>query len=95
MSEKNAYIDKLKAQLDVWAAEIDKLEAKAKMAGADARIDLERRIKDLRSQQDSTQSRIAELENASEDAWEDLKEGVESAWNNFRKGLEDATSRFK
>ncbi len=46
-------------------------------------IELERRIKDLRNQQD-LKSRIAE-QNASEDAWEDLKEGVEKAWNSFRK----------
>ena len=95
MNDKNAYVDKLKAQLDVWAAEIDKLEAKAKMAGADARMELDRQIKELKNNQDNAKAKIRELEDAGEDAWEDLKEGVEIAWNRLRQGLDDAASRFK
>lgn len=38
MSEKDAYVEKMKAKLDEWNAEIDKLQAKAKQAEADAEI---------------------------------------------------------
>ena len=95
MSDKNVYVEKLKAQLDVWAADLDKLEAQAKMAGADARVELERQIAELRKNQDVAKAKLQDIEDASEDAWNDLKDSVENAWNRLRDGLEDAASRFK
>lgn len=95
MSNKNVYVEKLKAQLDVWAADLDKLEARAKIAGADARVELERQIAELRKNQDVAKAKLQDIEDSSEDAWNDLKDSVENAWNRLRDGLEDAASRFK
>ena len=49
MSEKQAYEKKLEAQLDAWSADIDKLKAKADKVGADTRLEIERRVKDLQA----------------------------------------------
>lgn len=95
MSNKNVYVEKLKAQLDVWAADLDKLEARAKITGADARVELERQIAELRKNQDVAKAKLQDIEDSSEDAWNDLKDSVENAWNRLRDGLEDAASRFK
>ncbi|PTQ91512.1 hypothetical protein C8R30_13118 [Nitrosomonas nitrosa] len=95
MSNKDAYVKKLEAQLDEWNAEIDLLKAKADKASADAQIEYAKEIDELRSMRDAASSKLSEIKNAADDAWEDLKEGTESAWNSLSQAVKSATSKFK
>jgi len=95
MSMKETYQKKLQAQLDEWSAEIDKLKAKADKAEADAQLEYYKHIEGLRSMQVAASSKLAELKDTSDDAWEDLKAGMDSAWNSIGNALKSATSRFK
>jgi predicted outer membrane protein len=95
MSKKEAYEKKLQAQLDEWKAEIDKLKAKADQAGADAQVKYHQQIEDLRSLQKKVGSKLAELREAGDDAWEELKAGIESASESLRDSLKSVASRFK
>jgi len=94
MSERDAYVQKLKAQLDEWNAEIDKLEARAGKASGDARLKYEQQIKSLRQQRQDAENRLAGLREATDDAWRQLKEGADKAWADLKLGLEKATSAF-
>lgn len=95
MSMKDAYEQKLQAQLDEWGAEIDKLKAKADNAEADAQLEYYKQIEELRSMQETATNKLAELKDAGDDAWEDLKAGIDSAWDSLGNALKSATSRFK
>ena len=95
MSMKEIYQKKLQAQLDEWSAEIDKLKAKADRAEADAQLEYYKEIEELRSMQKEARSKLLELKNASDDAWEDLKAGMDSSWNIVGNALKSAASRFK
>jgi len=94
MSNKQAYQQKIQAQLDEWSAEIDKLRAKADKADADAQIALNREIDNLRDKKNQAREKLDELSDASEGAWEDLKTGVEAASNQLGQALRSAQSRF-
>ncbi|WPD22031.1 MAG: hypothetical protein SD837_17715 [Candidatus Electrothrix scaldis] len=52
MTMKEAYEQKLQAQLDVWSAEIDKLKAKANSAEADAQLNYQKHIEELQSKKE-------------------------------------------
>jgi uncharacterized coiled-coil DUF342 family protein len=95
MSMKEAYEQKLQAQLDEWRAEIDKLKAKADGADADAQIEFYKTIDELRSMQKAATHKIAELKDAGDDVWEDLKAGIDSTWDSLGDALNSATSRYK
>ena len=95
MSMKEAYEQKLQAQLDEWAAEIDKLKAKADSAEADAQLGYYKQIEELRSIQKSATNKLAELKDAGDDAWEDLRAGIDSARDSLGNALKSAASRFK
>ena len=95
MSLKQAYEQKLRAQLDAWKTDIDQLKAKADKAEADVQLEYYKKIEELRMKQESAREKLQELENAGEDAWEDLKAGIESAWDDLRDSIKSATSRFK
>lgn len=95
MSMKEAYEQKLQAQLDEWSAEIDKLKARADQAEADAQLEHYKQIENLRTMQDAARSKLAELKNSGDDAWEDLKAGIDNARESLAQALKSAKSRFK
>lgn len=95
MSMKEAYEQKLKSQLAEWKAEIDKLEANAKGAGADTQIEYDKKINELKSMYDSANEKLVELNKAGDDAWENLKAGIDSAWDSLGSAIKSAASKFK
>jgi uncharacterized coiled-coil DUF342 family protein len=94
MSNRDAYVAKIQAKLDAWNADIDKLEAKARAAQADARITLDQKLNELRSKRDEAAAKLQALRSAADDAWEDLKAGVELAWESLSESLQSAKSHF-
>jgi len=95
MTTRDAYIEKFKSQLDQWNAKIDPLEAKAREAGADAKIEYQRQLDELRARRDEAQAKLDQVRNASGEAWEDIKQGADDAWNACKHAVEDAVARFK
>ncbi len=94
MSDKNAYEKKQQARLDEWAAEIDKLKAKAELADAEARIKLNEEIKQAETMQQKVEDKLAELRSSTDDAWTDIKHGLDEAADSLGSSLRSAVSRF-
>jgi hypothetical protein len=92
---KEAYEQKMQAQLDEWSAEIDKLKAKANSAEADAQLNYHKQIEELQSKKETAAHKLTELKNASSDTWEELKAGLDDAWNSLADALKSATSKMK
>ncbi len=95
MPDRDAYVEKFKAQIDQWNADIEKLEAKAREARADAKIEHEKKLKEARARRDAAQGKLDELKSASGEAWEDVKQGAERAWSACREAVDNAAARFK
>lgn len=95
MSMKDAYLQKIDAQMEEWKTEIDKMKAKADKADADAKLKYYEQIEELRTKQQAAQEKLRELRNSSEDAWEDLKAGFELARVSLGEAIKSASSRFQ
>ena len=96
MTEKrDAYVQKLKAKMDEWNAEIDKLAAKADQADAEAKIEYHKQLEDLRTKRKDLEDNIAELQQAGDGAWEDLKQGLENSWDILKTSFRKAKSEFE
>ena len=96
MTEKrDAYVQKLKAKMDEWNVEIDKLQAKADQAEAEAKIEYHEQIEDLRAKRKEVEAKIAEVQQAGEGAWEDLKQGLENSWEILKGAFAKVKSRFE
>jgi len=95
MGEKELYQQKMRAQLDEWKAEIQKLEAKAAGARADVQLEMNRHIRTLKNKIEEGRTKLSALSGATEDAWESVKEGAESTWNSLKASFRDAASKFK
>jgi hypothetical protein len=95
MSSRDAYKQKLEAEIELAQAKLAELKAHAKNLAADARIKYEGMIDDLEKLLDSTKTKLRELGSSTEGAWEQLKGGVESAWIEFRTSLGKANAKFR
>lgn len=80
MSDREEYLQRLKAKLDEWNGELERLEARARTAQADAKVQYQRQLEELRQNRNEMRRRYEEMEHASEAAWEQLRAGAEDAW---------------
>lgn len=94
MKNKEAYIDKFDAKIEELQADIDKLDAKARQSEADMRIKYQDELEQLKAQRDLAKSRLDEIKNSSDDAWEELKAGTEKAFDELKSSWNAAKSKF-
>ena len=71
---------RMEAELKQWGRRLDKLLAKAEVAGASARIDYRQRLDDLKEKYDAADAKLAEVKAAGSGKWAVFQGGVESAW---------------
>ncbi len=95
MNKRDDYVEKLKAQLDRWNADITKWEAKAKGAQADVRTEYEKRLDAFRRQRDLSIKQLQQVQSATGDAWKELARGADEAWAKMREAFEKARSHFQ
>jgi hypothetical protein len=95
MGSKEAYREKLEAQMREWSAKIDLLKARADQVEAEAKIEYRNRIEDIRQRKEALQGKLKELQNASDAAWKDIKEGTEKAAADLKDALQSALAKFK
>ena len=88
MGLKEAYQEKLEAQLKGWSGKITELQAKAGMAKADAKIELNKHLQTLRAKEEAAQQKLKELKDAGVEAWERAKPDLEKAIDNLKNAWE-------
>ncbi|MDO9266155.1 MAG: hypothetical protein Q7U00_03635 [Sulfurimonas sp.] len=94
MSTKGAYKQKIEAQLELVQANLEVLKAKAKNATADVRISYSNEIESLEHNYAKVQSKLGELGEAGEEAWEHLKEDIENSWDSLRAYAKKTTDNI-
>ncbi len=94
MSNKEAYKQKIRAQLDEWKAEADKLRARIKKKQADGKIDSSNYLDELKVKQQEARAKLKQLEDSGEDAWEDIKSGLEKATAELKESYQKARAKF-
>ncbi len=94
MNKKEAYEEKLSAQLKEWDAKVDVLKAKAAKGSASVKADYYEAMEDLQKKRGKAKDKLQELRGAGDDAWEDLKDGIEDAWSSLGDAIKNAKSRF-
>ena len=93
--KRKAYEEKFDAQLGEWKAQIALLKAKADKARADAKIGYYKKIESLESKQEVAETKLRELKNAGDEAWEEFKTGTEKAWDEVKTAYHKTASKFK
>lgn len=84
MNTKDAYKQKIEAELELVKANLEVLKAKAKIATADVLIGYSKEIKTLENNYAIVKSKLGELGEVGEGAWEHLKKDIEHSWDSLR-----------
>ena len=95
MMNRDEYLEKFKAKLDDWNADIDTLEAKAQEAQGEIQDQIHKQLESLREMRDDAQKQYNDLQNAATDAWDVMVQGTEKAWKAWFGAFDDARSKFK
>jgi len=83
MSKRDAYVEKMKLQLDELNAKMNDLEARAQEAKADVRDKYREEMKKLRHQSKLAVAKLNEIETAGEGAWEAMVTEMEKIRDAF------------
>ena len=94
MGLKEAYQEKMDAQIREWTAKLQEYKAKADMASADAKIQMYQQIDHLRPQVEAAKQKLSEIKVASGESWEALKAGSEKTLEEIKKTWEEMKSKF-
>jgi uncharacterized coiled-coil DUF342 family protein len=94
-AKRDAYVEKMKRQLDELNAQADELEKKIQHAEKDVQAKLQEQLDGLRKKRDQVMNKLEEMKAAGEDLWEKLVGEVEYAWEAFKHSVNYFKSHFK
>lgn len=95
MKLRDAYQQKIEAELEEMNAKLSVMRAKAKRLAADAKIMAYEELADTEKNVAALKARLGKLSKAGDGAWKDVKVGVESAWADLSKAAQRAVKRFE
>ena len=95
MTTRDAYVAKLKEQLDRWNADMARWEEKSRSAQAEMKERYARELDVLKAQRELARYNLRLLEDASVSAWSDLRKGADDAWERMREATTAAASWFE
>jgi dsDNA-specific endonuclease/ATPase MutS2 len=79
-SQRDAYYQKMTAQLEEVEAKLGTFKANVKEKVADARIAADGNSGDLERHRSALRQKLDELRNSADDRWENVKNEVEQRW---------------
>lgn len=95
MNTKDAYKQKIEAELELVKAQLEVLKAKAKGLLANANLEYVNEINAMEDSYAIVKSKINELGEASESTWENLKVEIENGWNSLSTNVKSAIAKIK
>lgn len=95
MSKKEAYKQKIEAELELAQAKVAEYKAKSKIYAADVHIKYAEQIDELERMYGATKAKLKKLDEAGEEKWEHFKDEVESAWHTLNTAVKDVAEKFK
>jgi hypothetical protein len=93
--ERAAYRDKLKARIRQWEARLDMLRAKKDEAAADARLRLDREVKEAVKQREEARKELAAMREGGATAWEESRGQLQCLAARMRDTLRDAADQIR
>jgi hypothetical protein len=95
LNTKQAYKQKMEAELELAQAKLAEFKAQAKSAAADTQFEHVKQVDELEEKVGDTKAKLHELAAASDDVWGKFKDGVESSWKSLSVAVRNTAAKFK
>ncbi len=94
MSTKDAYREKLQHQMDEWKDEMKIFKDKLGKLKGDAKIKANEELEDLQERQKLASTKLKDLKEAGDTAWEKAKTELELAWEEIKHKVKSIKRHF-
>jgi uncharacterized coiled-coil DUF342 family protein len=94
MAVKESFADQLKAQSDIWKAQVKDYQERVEQAGEQARGEYKKAMEQMQAKADEARKLADQVRSANEAAWKDMVTASQKAFAELQKGWADAVSRF-
>ena len=91
---KNNFADQLKAQSDVWKAQVRDYQERVEQMGEKAREDYKKAMEQMEARAEDARKMAENVRGANEAAWKDMVSASQKAFVELQKGWADAVGRF-
>jgi uncharacterized protein YoxC len=93
-STKQAYQQKVDAEIREWETQAELLKAKGNNLAADARLEFEKQMQKLQENKAEISAYVDKMSDKAEDAWDEVKDEAEEKWNTFSRAVGDFVSKY-
>ena len=95
MSLKQSFADQVKAQSDVWNAQIKDFQEQLEQASAKGQAEYMKMVTQLQEKAAEAMKMFERVQAANETAWKDMQTANQKAFAELQKGWAEALSRFE
>lgn len=86
--KQKLFHDRMEAEIATYRAELEKMEARARAAGAEAGLAVLDKLDGLERQLSEFDRRLQELKETAEEHRDQVREGISLAWDDFKRYFE-------
>jgi hypothetical protein len=94
MPLRQDFAEQVKAQTEVWRAQIKAYQEQMEQAGAKAMADYKEAMEQMEAKTEEARRLAERVRSANENAWNDMQAATAKAFAELQKGWADAISRF-
>jgi predicted nucleotide-binding protein (sugar kinase/HSP70/actin superfamily) len=95
MSLKQSFANQVKAQSDVWQAQIKDFQEQLEQASAKGQAEYMKMVTQLQEKAAEAMKMFERVQAANETAWKDMQTANQKAFAELQKGWAEALSRFE
>lgn len=95
MENREIFLKKMEAQTKEWEANLKHLQARAANLDADAHIEYEKHIHNLKEQLKKVERHSNRFRDTNDDSWHNLGDDIKNGWDDLVTNIDNAISRFK
>jgi len=92
---KQSFADQLKAQSDIWKAQVKDYQARLEQMSSKGREDYKKVMQQMEAKAEEARKMADHVRGANEAAWKDMFAASQKAFAELQKGWADAVSRFQ
>lgn len=93
--EREAYREKIRAQVRQWEARLEELRAKKDEAAADIRLKLNRQVREAERSRDEAMQSLRKLERRGGVLWQGTRDRLQSLADRLRETVRDLSGRVR
>lgn len=93
--EKSSLKEQLKEEINKWQTKMDEAKLQLHLGGKEVKDKIDPFVKELEQKYAHAKKKLEEIDDASENAWDDIQQGFQSSFKAMSEAFNKAKQHFK